>query len=206
MQVPSSKIRFETMLLTSWNHCSSRHSTPKKVSLLAPWWQLPCHHAESLERRFHRYPGRGIAQVFQCQMDESYNSVGFLGGWAFWFQVLPFLVPCLNWGKNLRLRSHAGNPPPRISVIMENEGLRLGYLRCGPLPVTVTTRIITFSVGDPYKPSFSTVTGRGPHPKDTLKKCTVIGCDCYWAGRKAAWIMYIYHEPSKPWKIKVLAT
>ena len=30
-----------------------------------------------------------------------------------------------------------------------------------PLPVTVTTRIITFLVGDPYKPSFATGTGRG---------------------------------------------
>ncbi len=38
------------------------------------------------------------------------------------------------------------------------------YLGCGPLPVTVTTRIITFLVGDSYKPSFATVTGRGPHP------------------------------------------
>ena len=35
---------------------------------------------------------------------------------------------------------------------------------CGPLPVTVTTRIITFLIGNPYKPSFATVTGRGPHP------------------------------------------
>ena len=33
-----------------------------------------------------------------------------------------------------------------------------------PLPVTVTTRIITFLVGDPYKPSFATVTGRGDNP------------------------------------------
>ena len=38
-------------------------------------------------------------------------------------------------------------------------------LRSTPLPVTVTTRIITFLVGDPYKPSFPTVTGRGPHPR-----------------------------------------
>ena len=38
------------------------------------------------------------------------------------------------------------------------------YFGCGPLPVTVTTRIITFLVGNPYKPSFTTVTGRGPHP------------------------------------------
>ena len=29
------------------------------------------------------------------------------------------------------------------------------------LPVTVTTRIITFLVGNPYEPSFATVTGRG---------------------------------------------
>ncbi len=33
-----------------------------------------------------------------------------------------------------------------------------------PVPVTVTTRIITFLVGDPYKPSFATVTGRGDNP------------------------------------------
>jgi len=37
-----------------------------------------------------------------------------------------------------------------------------------PLPVTVTTRIIPFLVGDPYKPLFATVTGRGPDPKYTL--------------------------------------
>ena len=36
-------------------------------------------------------------------------------------------------------------------------------LGVAPFPVTVSTRIITFSVGDPYKPS-CTVTGRGPHP------------------------------------------
>ena len=35
------------------------------------------------------------------------------------------------------------------------------YLRSTPHPVTVTTRIITFLVGDPYKPPFVTVTGWG---------------------------------------------
>ena len=35
---------------------------------------------------------------------------------------------------------------------------------CGPLPVTVTTRIITFLIGNPYNPSFTTVTVRGPYP------------------------------------------
>ncbi len=38
-----------------------------------------------------------------------------------------------------------------------------------PFPVTVTTtKIITFSVGDPYKPFCTTVTGRGPHPRYVL--------------------------------------
>ena len=35
-----------------------------------------------------------------------------------------------------------------------------------PLPVTVTTR--TWLVGNPYKPSFTTATGRGPHPMYVL--------------------------------------
>ena len=33
----------------------------------------------------------------------------------------------------------------------------IGY---GPFPVTVTTRIITFFVGNPYKPLFASVTGK----------------------------------------------
>ena len=37
-----------------------------------------------------------------------------------------------------------------------------------PLPrMPVTTRIITFLVGNPYKPSFATVTGRGDNPRYT---------------------------------------
>ena len=44
--------------------------------------------------------------------------------------------------------------------------MHVGYeLDVAPLPVTVTTRIITFLVGNPYKPSFATVTGKGPHPR-----------------------------------------
>ena len=38
------------------------------------------------------------------------------------------------------------------------------YIGYGPFPVTVTTRIITFLVGNPYKPLFATITGKGPHP------------------------------------------
>ena len=35
-----------------------------------------------------------------------------------------------------------------------------------PPPVIVTTRIITFFIGNPYNPSFTTVTVRGPYPSD----------------------------------------
>ncbi len=38
------------------------------------------------------------------------------------------------------------------------------YVGLSPFPVTVTTRIITFLVGNPYKPSLATVTGKGDNP------------------------------------------
>ena len=41
----------------------------------------------------------------------------------------------------------------------------------GPVPlprIPVTTRIITFLVGDSYKPAFATVTGRGDNPKHSF--------------------------------------
>ena len=40
-----------------------------------------------------------------------------------------------------------------------------------PPRIPVTTRIIIFLVGDPYKPSFATVTGRGDNPKYISKTC-----------------------------------
>ena len=42
------------------------------------------------------------------------------------------------------------------------------YLGLSPCPVTVTDRIVIFLVGDPYKPSFATVTGRGDNPSYTV--------------------------------------
>ncbi len=54
--------------------------------------------------------------------------------------------------------------PWRELVGFSFQGMSGGCLGCGPVPVT--TRIITFLVGDPYKHSFATVTGRGPHPRD----------------------------------------
>ena len=43
-------------------------------------------------------------------------------------------------------------------------------VRSTPLPVTVTTRIITYLVGNPYKPSFTTVTGWGVDPTYPFKR------------------------------------
>ena len=49
---------------------------------------------------------------------------------------------------------------------------QIGYkLDMAPCPVTVTTRIIPFLVGNPYKPSFVTVTGTGDNPRYELKAC-----------------------------------
>ena len=52
----------------------------------------------------------------------------------------------------------------RVFAVFLGIGFNIS-IGCGPLTVTVTIRIITFSVGNPYKPSFPTVTVRGPHPK-----------------------------------------
>ena len=57
---------------------------------------------------------------------------------------------------------------PMLDIETEQKNIEVNNMvlvGCGPLPVTVTTRIITFLEGDPYKPSFPTVTGRGPHPR-----------------------------------------
>ena len=51
------------------------------------------------------------------------------------------------------------------------------YIGCGPLTVTMTTGIITFLIGNPYKPSFTTVTGRGPH---SMYTCICIFIDVIW--------------------------
>ena len=45
---------------------------------------------------------------------------------------------------------------------------RISYLGLSPLPITVTTRIAMFLVGDPYKHSFATVTGRGGNPNHII--------------------------------------
>ena len=42
--------------------------------------------------------------------------------------------------------------------------------------VTVTTRIIPFLVGNPYKPSFATVTGWGVDPDNTVVSIVQFRC------------------------------
>ena len=65
------------------------------------------------------------------------------------------------------------NPPPQTYPPPRNKALIMAYEplvspRSTPHPVTVTTRIITFLVGNPYKPSFATVTGWGVDPRFPL--------------------------------------
>ena len=55
---------------------------------------------------------------------------------------------------NMKMKRHLSGKNPG----------NLLYVRSTPHPVTVTTRIITFLVGNPYKPSFATVTGWGVDP------------------------------------------
>ncbi len=61
------------------------------------------------------------------------------------------------------VKSLAFKSPVTVDVKITGKGKRL-YIRSTPHPVTVTTRIITFLVGNPYKPSFVTVTGWGGTP------------------------------------------
>ena len=43
------------------------------------------------------------------------------------------------------------------------------YFGLSPFPVIVTTRIVSCLVGNPYKPSFATITGKGDNPTYTVK-------------------------------------
>ena len=66
--------------------------------------------------------------------------------------------PCLE-------RSHVPpngekNPPSSQKCLI------WGYIGLSPFPVIVTTRIVSCLVGDSYKPSFATITGKGDNPRD----------------------------------------
>ena len=56
-----------------------------------------------------------------------------------------------------------------------------------PHRIPVTTKIIICLIGNPYKPSFTTVTVRGPHPKCESKR------PCYCAVFFATWMFMMSH-------------
>ncbi len=69
----------------------------------------------------------------------------------------------------------------------------LPYIGCGPLPVAVTTRIITFLVGDRYKPSFHTVTSH-------INLLLAGGFNCLFAptwGNDPIWLAHRFHWVAK---------
>ena len=73
------------------------------------------------------------------------------------------------------------------------------YIGCGPLTATVTTRIITFLLGDPYKPSFTTVTVRGPHPTYTYIHTYIYILYIYieiCTNFQLPWLLAIHHHPT----------
>ena len=70
-----------------------------------------------------------------------------------------------------------------------------GCLRSTPHPVTVTTRIITFLIGNPYKPSFVTVTGWGVDLRDVPKTHKLPGnaevtCLACYSRRNPTWLFW----------------
>ena len=52
-------------------------------------------------------------------------------------------------------------------TILKGNPSKIQYIGLSPLPLPVTTRIITFLVGNPYKPSFPLLLGRGDNPNNT---------------------------------------
>ena len=67
----------------------------------------------------------------------------------------------------------------------------LGGVVYDPFPVTMTTRIIPFLLGNPYKPLFVTVTGRWPYPREvyiliqlskTINQWLIDGFGSRWLG------------------------
>ena len=82
-----------------------------------------------------------------------------------WFSLfwLNDLVGNRSAGINIQLAANMQSPTNRSTDFRFSQ-LGAGCHGLSPCPVTVTTRIVTFLVGDPCKPSFATVTGRGGHP------------------------------------------
>ena len=90
---------------------------------------------------------------------------------------------------------HLGGGDPR--KLRDIYHLSIGL---SPLPVTVTTRIITCLVGDPHKPSFATATGRGDNPIYLLQvrimSLTNLFVEASWKARDIANPSFFWvHKP-----------
>ncbi len=76
-----------------------------------------------------------------------------------------YLYRVLKFARNLR------NLSKTFFCFQSDQGLQMPASPkrhvMSPCPVTVTTRIVIFLIGNPYKPSFATVTGRGDNPRFT---------------------------------------
>ena len=80
-----------------------------------------------------------------------------------------------------------------------------------PLPrIPVTTRIIPFLVGNPYKPSFATVTGKGDNPSYidiSTKKGNKKPEAGKFPNRKRPWLQVDYgHEEARNFAAKKMGT
>ena len=96
-----------------------------------------------------------------------------------WFQIFFVFTPI--WGRWSNLTfiffTRVVHPPISTPCVIQihfwgskcfDLKLLKESFRSTPHPVTVTTRIITFLVGNPYKPSFATVTGWGGRSKESF--------------------------------------
>ena len=95
-----------------------------------------------------------------------------------WFLSLIFLILIFGsshlWmGQVFSLLTWEGCMTKHLSEQQLQSQKSLSF-RSTPHPVTVTTRIITFLVGNPYKPSFATVTGWGVDPTYLVCKIFMI--------------------------------
>ena len=109
----------------------------------------------------------------------------FLGvrmrGWRWYSWPTGCHNPTKSWGSQVWWWRSEKTNPQRNKV----------WLRYTPRAVTVTTRIITFLVGNSYKPLFATVTGRGVVPRYGLIKgyCNhwfplLVSLNAFFLGRK----------------------
>ena len=66
-------------------------------------------------------------------------------------------------GSNIDQRHTQASQSFAVCIPNDSDGI-IVYIGLSPFPVIVTTRIVSCLVGNPYKPSFATTTGKGDNP------------------------------------------